>query len=468
MKKILRIMFIAWIASLIGLAAAFAKGPEEFWGQWRGPNGSGVALKGKPPSKWSESKNVRWKRELPGQGASSPIVWGDMVYVQAAIPVNSTDGERDAKSQGESNREPERKRGDSSNDRSDRRRGGHPRGRRSQGPAKTYKFVIMAFERKTGEPVWDRVLCEEAPHEGHHRDGSVASTSPLTDGKHIFAYFGSRGLYCLTMQGEFVWKKDFGDMRTKNEFGEGSSPVLHGETIVVKWDHEGESFIIALNKTTGKKQWKWDRDEPTSWSTPLIVQDKGQTQVVVSATNRVRGYDLVSGKTVWECGGLGSNCVATPVAGPGMVFAMSGHRDPALLAIRYLGAKGDLTGTDSVVWHIDKGTPYVPSPLLYGKILYFVQKNNGLLSCYNPETGEPHYTQQRLEKLNGIYASPVGADNRVYIVGRKGATYVLKHGPKFQVIAVNKLDDRFTASPAIAGDEIFLRGHKYLYCIASE
>ena len=151
-----------------------------------------------------------------------------------------------------------------------------------------------------------------------------------------------------------------------------------------------------------------------------------------------------------------------------MVFAMSGRRDPALLAIRYLGAKGDLTDTDSVAWQLDKGISYVPSPLLYDEILYFTQSNNGILSCYNARTGEPHYTQQRLEEIKGIYSSLVGVDSRVYIVGRNGVTYVLKHGPSFQVLAVNKLDDRFTASPAIAGDEIFLRGHKYLYCIASD
>jgi outer membrane protein assembly factor BamB len=453
MNGILFMVFVILVGWLPLLSVSYGGESEEFWGQWRGPAGLGLSLRGKPPIKWSEDNNVRWKRELPGEGASTPIVWGDMVYVQTAIPVKSSASEGVEESQGESNNE---------------RRGRGRRGHRSRKPKKPYKFVVMALERKTGKPVWERVVCEQTPHEGNHSHGSVASPSPVTDGKHIYAYFGSRGLYCLTMKGEVVWGKDFGDMRTKNAFGEGSSPVLYGDTIVVNWDHEGNSFIVALDKTSGDERWKMDRDEVTSWSTPVIIRDKDQVQVVVSASKRMRSYDLASGKVVWECGGVGSNCVASPVAGLGMVFAMSGHREPALLAVRYLGAKGDLTGSESVVWRLDKGTPYVPSPLLYDEILYFASRNNGLLSCYNARTGESYYTQQRLEELKGLYASLVGADGRVYIVGRNGVTYVLKHGPKFQVVAVNKLADRFRASPVMAGRELYLRGHKYLYCIASK
>jgi outer membrane protein assembly factor BamB len=324
----------------------------------------------------------------------------------------------------------------------------------------------MAFERKTGQLAWERVVCEEVPHEGHHRDGTLASPSPLTDGRHVYAYFGSRGLYCLNPQGKDLWKKDFGDMRIENQFGEGSSPVLHGDTIVVNWDHEGDSFIVALDAASGKERWRQARDEATSWSSPLVIANADPVQVVVSASKRVRSYELASGQLLWECAGLGENCVPTPVAGGGMVFTMSGHREPALLAIRYPGVKGDLTGSDAVAWHLDSGTPYVASPLLYGDLLYFAQKNDAILSCYEAKTGQPHYARQRLEEVVGLYASPVGADGRVYVVGRNGAACVMKRGPKFEVLAVNKLDDRFTASPALAGGEIYLRGHKFLYCIA--
>jgi len=440
------------------------------WGQWRGPVAAGVAPAGKPPIEWSEDTNIRWKVPIPGQGLSTPIVWNEQVFVQTAIPVNSqkegaSDGSDASKKSGDDRGE-DRPRGDG---RGGQGGGSGPgRGMRPTAPTEPYKFTVMALDRRTGKTVWERSLREEVPHEGSHGDGSLASASPVTDGQHLFAYFGSRGLYCLTLSGKVVWEKDLGDMQTRNGFGEGSSPALFGDTLVVNWDHEGDSFIVALDKATGRENWRRDRDEVTSWSTPLVIEDAGRAQVVVSATKRVRSYDLATGDVVWECAGLGVNCAPTPVAGDGLLFAMSGYRDPALLAVRYAGAKDDLTGSPAVVWSTDKGTSYVPSPLLYGDTIYFVQKNTGILSCLDAKTGRPHYDQQRLEGITGVYASPVGAGEHVYVVGRGGKTVVLKHGPSFEIVAVNQLEDSFTASPAVAGNELFLRGMKHLYCIATE
>ena len=326
----------------------------------------------------------------------------------------------------------------------------------------------MAFDRKTGRRVWEHTVREEVPHEGSHRDASLASGSPVTDGEHLVANFGSRGLYCFDAQGKLIWEKNLGDMRTRHGFGEGGSPALHGNTLVVNWDHEGESFIVALDKRTGRELWRKPRDEVTSWSTPLVVEQQGRPQAVVTATRRVRAYDLANGEVVWECGGLGANCIPSPVAGFGMIYAMSGYRDKALLAIRYADAKGDLTGSEAVVWSRDEGTPYVPSPLLHGDRLYYLDKNSALLSCFDAKTGVAHYTKQRLEKINGVYASPVGVGQRLYVAGRDGTTYVLKNASEFEVLAVNELEDGFDASPAIAGDELYLRGRKYLYCIARD
>lgn len=463
MKSRLLLLIVGWActsSSLLADAGRDAGRKDENWGQWRGPTGSGVSPTAKPPIEWSNTRNVRWKRELPGEGASTPIVWGDLVFVQAAIPVDGAAGKPDGQPSGQ----PERTRGENQGRRGDRPSDGARGGRRP--PEKVYKYTILAFERKTGRQAWERVVCEQAPHEGSHGDGSFASASPMTDGRHVFAWFGSRGLHCLTPDGQIVWSKDFGDLQIKNQFGEGSSPVLHDETIVVNWDHEGDSFIVALDAASGEERWRQPRDERTSWSTPLVITDAGPAQVVVSATKRVRSYELASGRLIWECGGLGENCVPTPVAAEGLVLTMSGHREPALLAIRYGGAKGDLTGSEAVVWRLDTGTPYVPSPLLYGELVYFAQKNDAILSCHDLKTGKMHYNRQRLEDLVGLYASPVGADGRVYVVGRNGTACVLKHGPEFQVLAVNKLEDRFTASPALVGSELYLRGHKYLYCIA--
>ncbi len=464
----MRKVFSAGLVVCILSAANYADEAETQWGQLRGPAGSGVAPHSKPPVEWSEGNNVRWKTELPGHGLSTPIVWGDRVYIQTAVPVGGEAANQAEEEKPKAEDEARRRGREARGGDGEWRGRGRGRGRRREAPTSLYQFTVLALDRATGEPVWERVVREEIPHEGSHRDGSLAAASPATDGSHVYAQFGSRGLYCLTLDGEVVWEKDLGDMRTRNGFGEGSSPAIHGDTIVVIWDHEDDSFIVALDKKTGEERWRTERDEPTSWASPLIVEDGDRVQVVVSGSKKVRSYDLSSGEIVWECGGLGTNCVPTPLAGFDHVYAMSGHREPALLAIRYDGAKGDLTDSEAVSWRLDSGTPYVPSPILYGDALYFVQKNSGILSCYNAKTGKPFYDQQRLEELNGIYSSLVGANDRVYVVGRNGATVVLKRGPKFEVVAINKLDDEFSASPAIAGDELYLRGRKHLYCIGSK
>ena len=422
--------------------------PARQWGQWRGPTANGVAEHGDPPVEWSESNNIRWKVQIPGHGLSTPIVWDGAVYLQTAIST-------DLAAEGEGAVEPK-----------PRERGGH--GMRRSVPSEAYKFVVLALDRESGKTLWQKTVHEAVPHEGSHRDGSLAPASPITDGKHVYAFFGSRGLYCLTMKGDVVWEKDLGKMKTRNGFGEGSSPALFGKTLVVNWDHEGDSFIVALDKETGAELWRRDREEVTSWSTPVIVNDGGKPQVIVSATNRVRGYELATGKTIWECGGLGLNCTPTPVVSSGIAFVMSGYRNPALLAIRYTGAGGDLTDSDAVAWSTSKGTSYVPSALLYDDMLYYLQKNEGLLSCIDSKTGNSHYAKQRLDEVSGVYASPVGAAGRVYIAGRNGMTYVLKHGRSFQVLAVNKLEESFSASPAVVGNDIYLRGKKFLYRIGTE
>jgi outer membrane protein assembly factor BamB len=269
------------------------------------------------------------------------------------------------------------------------------------------------------------------------------------------------------MAGQRKWSKDFGDQRITNTFGEGSSPTLVGNAIIVKWDHEGDSFIIALDKNTGETLWKKSRDERTSWSTPLLVEHAGKQQIVTTATNRVRSYDPASGDLLWECGGMTANVIPTPVAGPGMVYAISGHRGNSLLAIR-LGRSGNLTGSDAIAWEHHKGTPYVPSPLLFDDRLYFFSGNNPILTCFDVKTGKPLIDGQRLSDLQGVYASPVAAAGRVYLVGRNGTTLVLKPADTLEVIATNRLDEPLDASPAIAGNELFLRSREHLYCIAEK
>jgi len=310
-------------------------------------------------------------------------------------------------------------------------------------------------------------LREEWPHEGGHETGSLASNSPVTDGEHLYVFLGSRGLYCLEPNGEVKWQKDLGRMHTLHAHGEGSSPVLHGNMLIVNWDHEADSFLYAFDKHTGKVLWKVPRDEKTSWSTPLIVEHESQPQVIVSATKRVRGYDLATGKQLWECAGLTDNVVSSPVYYKGLVIAGNSYYSQAMLAIKLTGAQGDISGSDRVVWKLNRLTPYVSSPLLYDDTLYFIRHNQNILSRLNPATGSPRGEPLRLDGIaDFIFSSPVGAAGRIYITGRDGTTVVLRHEPENATLAVNHLEDSFSASAAVVDHEFYLRGEHFLYCIA--
>lgn len=429
------------LAPALALAAGGSPEPLDAWPQWRGPLGTGVAPHGDPPMVWSEDENVRWKIEIPGSGHSTPIVWGDRIFLSTAVPF-----------------------GDAVTHSGRHADGAHD----NLEPTRRMKFVALAVDRRDGSVVWQRTLAEERPHEAAHVTGGWASNSAVTDGELVFFYFGSRGLYALDLDGETVWRKDLGDMHTRHAHGEGSSPALYGDTLVVNWDHQGDSFLIAFDKRTGKERWKTARDEITSWSTPLVVEHGGKAQVVVSATGRVRGYDLANGEVIWECAGLSRNVVASPVAGGGMVYVANSYDWQAMMAIRLDAARGDVTETEAVAWKRHRDTPYVPSPLLYRDMLFFLKHSQGFLTNVDAGTGEPHYGPVRLDGLRMIFASPVGAADRVYIVDRGGTALVVRRGPRFELLATNRLDDGFSASPAIVGGEIYLRGHRFLYCIADD
>jgi outer membrane protein assembly factor BamB len=367
---------------------------------------------------WSPTSNVAWKAAVPGIGKSSPIVWDDLVIVTTAIPDGSAQ-----------------------------------------------QFAVLALNRADGTDRWRKVVHAEAPHEGTHRDGTYAGGSALTDGKRIYAFFGSRGLYALDFTGRVIWEKQLGRMQTRMGFGEGSSPALHRDTLVVNWDHEGEDFIVAFDAATGKEKWRRGRDEPTTWTTPHVVAEGGRAQVVVGGTNRTVSYDLLSGEEIWTAPGLTANVIPTPVSGNGMLFATSGFRGSALLAVRVAEAKGAVSGPPALAWTYDRDTPYVPSPLLYDGSLYFLKSNSGILTSVDAATGKPHYTE-RLDAVPNVYASPVAADGRVYVVGRDGTAVVLTAGPTPQVLATNRLDEPMDASPALVDREIYLRGARHVYRIS--
>ena len=440
MKRIAILTLCIFALAVIAAIASQPVGFEKNWHHWRGPHATGAATDANPPTTWSETENIRWKVAIPGTGHAAPIVWEDKIFIQTAI-----EGKEEKKESEDTN----------------------PFSgffQKDSGPK--YKFDLLAINRSDGSILWQKTLRELNPHEGTHRDATFASNSPVTDGEFIYAYFGSRGLYCVDMMGNVKWEKDVGTMYKRNTFGEGSSPVLHGNTLVIVQDHEGDSFITALDKRTGDVLWKTDRNERTTWFSPIVVEQDGKPQVITTGTNRVRSYDLETGKLLWEGDGLTANSIPSPVAADGFVYLMSGFRGSELRAVHLAKAMGDISGSEAIVWEHGRDTPYVPSPLLYENTLYFLKSNDGILSAFDTKTGKAYYGPKRLQGVSGVYASIVGAADHVYIAGRNGTVNVVQHGPDFTIIAENTLDDSFNASPAIAGSELYLRGGQYLYCIA--
>lgn len=432
---------LAWSLFVLTVGSALlpAQGVAgRYWPQWRGPRADGTSATADPPIEWSETRNIRWKVSIPGRGHATPVLWNDRLFIATAVPVGVT---------GEAQHAP---------------RGGlQSRGR--------HRFVVRALDRRTGRTVWERVASEAEPHEASHfENGTWASSSPVTDGESVFAYFESFGLYAYDLDGNLRWQKDLGDKRMRNQFGEGSTPALHGNTLVVVWDHlNGESFIAALDKRDGRELWRVKRDEIDTWATPLVLEVNGRPQVVVPGMRRIRGYDLATGAVVWDGDGLTMNPIPSPVHADGLVFLMSGFQGNDLKAVRIAEARGNIDGSSALAWTLDRDTPYVPSPVVADGILYFLKTNSGLLSAFDARSGKPHYQNQRLEGVPNVFSSPVAARGRLYITGREGVTLVVKVGSVFEVLARNTLDDEFDASPVLADGELFLRGRRSVYAIAA-
>jgi len=442
----LRFFCLAALAGPLALSvlATHVEGDApENWPQWRGPLATGAAPHGDPPLHWNEAEgtNIRWKADIPGRGHSSPVVWSDRIFLTSAVPFGTPLPPRPSTAPGNHDNLPVTHR---------------------------HKFVALAVSRSSGKILWQQTLREALPHEQGHHTGSLASNSPVTDGEHLFAFFGSFGLYCLDLDGQLVWEADFGPMQSLHGHGEANSPALYKDTLIVNWDHEGKSFVVALDKRTGTERWKVERNEVTSWASPIIIEHAGKPQVIISGTSRVRAYDLASGDVLWECGGLSANVVASPVSADGMVFAGSSYDKRALLAIRLDGAAGDITGTDQIAWRRFRGTPYVPSPLLYDGGLYFLTHYQGILTRVDARTGEDRPGSIRLDGIKNVYSSPVAAAGRIYVTDLEGTTVVVDSGDVPRLLSRNHLSEPISASAAIAGRQLLLRGEKHLYCLAEE
>lgn len=434
------------VAVFVAVLAAAAEERDRYWPTWRGPDQNGVSPHGDPPVSWSESENIRWKVKLEGRSLASPIVWGDRIFLLSAVAIDEAAYDES------------------------QRAAADKMARRQWPPAVEpvrQRFVVQARSRKDGSLIWERAPVEKTPHEAHYIDSSFASASPVTDGEVLLAHFGSTGLFAFDLDGKPLWDIDLGDMRTRNAFGEGASPTIRDDVVVVNWDHEDDSFVVALDKRTGRELWRTARPgEVTSWATPLIVDSTRGPQVIVPGTGRSRGYSLETGEELWSLGGMTVNLIPSPIYRDGVVYLASGYRGTMLQAVAIDAAEGEVDSESELLWQYERDTPYVPSVLAYGDQLYFIKHFRNILTSLDARTGEVVFNQQRLDGIDNVYASPVAAAGRIYFLGRGGNAVVLEHGRKYKVLARNSLDDGFDASPAIVDAELYLRGREHLYCIA--
>ncbi|MDX1926731.1 MAG: FG-GAP-like repeat-containing protein [Pirellulaceae bacterium] len=431
------------LALLPQLSAVLADKPTttprvESWPHWRGPTADGRAgERAKPPIAWDKSTNIAWTVDLLGEGSATPIVHGNQVFVLSAVKT-------------------ERK---------------SPKPVVNDERAKTvpdeffYQFVVSSYDRNSGKTLWQQIVVEEVPHEGKHETNTYAAGSPVTDGERLYFSFGSRGVFCYTLEGSPVWKIDLGDMRTRSGWGESVTPALTEDSVVINWDQEEGSFIAAIDKQTGEIRWKKDRTgEVTSWNTPFVTRFEDIQQIIVNGTGSVKSYDAKDGSVLWECAGQTVNAIPSPIRFQDSVICMSGYRGSLACPIP-LNSRGNMTDSAQIGWRITQGTPYVPSPILSGTRLLFTAGNTNALSCMDANTGKPLLDRKRLDAIRTLYASPILAGGHFYFTSREGTTVVLKDNENLDVVAVNAIDDVIDASPVAVDDQLFLRSWGKLYCI---
>jgi outer membrane protein assembly factor BamB len=454
---------------LCGLLAAAGRGGD--WPQFRGPDGTGVMDGANVPDEWGAKKNVAWKAAVPGAAWSCPIVVGDKVFVTTAVS--------------DKQRKPSGGFGGG---------GGGPGGGfggAKKGPDATYQFKVLCLDAGTGKTVWEKTAVEAKPKIPTHASNTYATETPVSDGERVYAYFGMTGLFCFDLAGKELWKKDLGAFSMQFGWGTASSPVLHDGKLFVQCDNEEKSFLVAFDGKTGNELWKVSRPERSGWSTPLVWKTKDRTDLVVGGSQKVRGYDPATGKVVWELSVGGGQCSASPVGdadrlyfglgggggGPGGGRPGGGGGGPGgrmggggLFAVK-AGATGDITPKGSettsagVAWSAKSG-PSAPSPLLYQGHLYVLDRNGGMVTCLDAKTGKAEYSRERIPQAKAFWASPWGANGKVFCLDEDGVTHVLKAGPEFEVVGKNALGrELYWSTPAAADGKLFVRGIDSLYCI---
>jgi outer membrane protein assembly factor BamB len=418
------------------------------WPQWRGPESQGVSTEKNLPTEWSDTKNVLWKTPLPGRGFSQPIIWGNRVFLTTDVEGGTAPATHKPPTHMMGGREFK-----------------HPEW---YGVDLLHTFKVLCLDRDTGKLLWEKTAYEGTVYDYRHKRGNYAAPTPITDGKYVWAYFGSEGLYCYDFSGKLIWQKSLGPLPTIG-MGVGTSPLLYENTVILQCDeNEGKnSFLTAFDKKTGKEVWRVARPIQVSWTTPVIVKTPQREELITSGNEFLISYDPKTGKELWRTSGLKSHAIATPVVGHGLAILSSGYPAKVITAVK-LGGSGNLDGSDKIAWRYNKGTAYVPSPILYGDYIYLMS-DAGILTCLNAKTGEVVYEGGRVPVATKFYgASPVAFEDKLLLTSDDGDTFVIKAGPKHEVLGTNSLGEPCRTSIAIADGKLFIRGEKHLYCIGKK
>jgi outer membrane protein assembly factor BamB len=414
------------------------------WPQFRGPGALGVSDHANLPDRWSTNENVAWKVEVPGRGWSSPIVWGERVFVTTTVSAGEV--------------EPAKK-------------GLYFGGERKDIPKAEHRWLVLCYDLESGRELWRQEAHRGTPPNPLHVKNTYAAATPVTDGERVYAWFGNVGLFCYDIKGRPLWSTNWPPVKTRNGWGSAASPVLHEGRLFLVNDNDEKSFAVALDAKTGRQLWRVERDEKSNWATPYVWQHEQRTELITPGTKRIRSYDL-DGKLLWECGGMSSIVIPTPFSKSGLLYVCSGYVGDKVRPVFAIkpGASGDITlksgetNNAFITWHQPTAGPYNPSPLLYGDYLY-VLFDFGFLSCHDARTGRQVYEKQRIrESVTSFTASPWAANGKLFALSEEGDTFVFQAGPDYKLMHTNSLGEMCMATPAMAGDRLLIRTLTKLYC----
>jgi outer membrane protein assembly factor BamB len=428
----------------ICLIGAIAWAADSNWPQFRGPGASGAGA-GSPPVEWNgeSGKNIRWKAEIPGLGHSSPIIWGDRIFVTSAV---AAAGESPLKVGLYGDIQP------------------------VEGEA-AQNFNVYCIDRKSGKILWQRTALSGQPKIKRHPKSTHANPTPATDGKHLVVFFGSEGLFTYDLNGKLLWKKDFGVldsgfyMAPEAQWGFASSPIIHDGMVIIQADIQKGSFLVSLDVATGKELWRTARTDVPTFGTPAVVPSASGMQVVVNGWKHIGGYDLKTGKERWKLRGGGDIPVPTPVFGSGLIVITNAHGSSRPIYAIRPDATGDITESRAgIAWSQERSGNYMQTPLLDDGLGYFCH-DTGVLSVYSMSTGQRLYQQRLGGGTSGFSSSPVAAGGRLYITNEEGRTYALAEGPEYKLLAENELGETVMSTPALSGDTLYIRGRNHLFAI---